>query len=121
MKFGLWVPKITLDFLGCLDFKPLKSGNPRKLMKSRKISQMQEDKYQVCNKKTTFSWCILCQLLPVGWLNDIGEVGTINRQLEVIFGTQALGFQLRGHGSALEQLNLTSLDFRELSLTSPIV
>ena len=42
--------------------------------------------------------------LPSDWLADIGVVGTVNRQLEVIFGTRAFGFKLQERGATLESV-----------------
>ncbi|KAH7322125.1 hypothetical protein B0J17DRAFT_633492 [Rhizoctonia solani] len=49
--------------------------------------------YSVYNKLITF------HPLPSDRLADIGEVGIINRQLEVDFGTRAFGFQIKERGS----------------------
>ncbi|KAG8783978.1 hypothetical protein FRC12_019132 [Ceratobasidium sp. 428] len=42
--------------------------------------------------------------LPSNWLEDIGLIGTVNRQLEVVFGTRAFGFKLKERGSTLESV-----------------
>ncbi|KAG8689027.1 hypothetical protein FRC09_012614 [Ceratobasidium sp. 395] len=42
--------------------------------------------------------------LSSSWLEDIGIVGTVNRQLEIVFGTRAFGFTLKERGSALESV-----------------
>lgn len=42
--------------------------------------------------------------LPSDWLECIGPVGTVNRQLEVVFGTRAFGFKLKERGPILARV-----------------
>ncbi|CUA77877.1 hypothetical protein RSOLAG22IIIB_12879 [Rhizoctonia solani] len=53
---------------------------------------------------SVYSKLISFHPLPSDWLDDIGEVGTVNRQLEVIFGTRAFGFQLKERGPVLSTI-----------------
>lgn len=72
-----------------------------KLLESLPKSLPLLDADQSCSRKL-----LSFHPLPVNWLTDIGEVGTVNRQLEVIFGTRASGLKLKERGSALETVTV---------------
>ncbi|KAG9122253.1 hypothetical protein FRC07_001459 [Ceratobasidium sp. 392] len=42
--------------------------------------------------------------LPSDWVDDIGTVATVNRQLEIAFGTRAFGLKLKERGSVIESV-----------------
>ncbi|KAG8713031.1 hypothetical protein FRC09_019203 [Ceratobasidium sp. 395] len=56
------------------------------------------------NNKSCYQKLLSFNPLPSDWHDDIGVVGTVNRQLEIVFGTRAFGFKLKERGAMLESV-----------------
>ncbi|KAG8719148.1 hypothetical protein FRC08_003560 [Ceratobasidium sp. 394] len=56
------------------------------------------------SNQSCYAKLLLFHPLPSNWVEDIGIVGTVNWQLEVVFGTCAFGFKLKERGPVLESV-----------------